>query len=380
MKTILSALASVALVVSVCMVQPARSYGAEEENSYLGSSNKGCGACHSAVRKSWTAHGHSKMLRPVVDGEAPQGVELTLPAGKTWKDISYLVGGFSVYARFIDSKGYVVTGPKAQWSMVGKTLTPFMPDAAPGTVKYDCVKCHVVGWRETGPYTGGVTNALEGIPGVWYENSVGCEACHGPGHLHAGIQDKAAAKKLTGSEGLVVDTSAELCGKCHKRTENNTLRMAAKDLVQSQQQYTELELGRKGKQLKMTCVSCHNPHASSSSEAGFSKKCVDCHPGVTVKLAAMKNRACVDCHMPYADTGAYDSMVKSYHRGDMRSHIFGISVDPAYAIDSGKGTANVGSDGYVRLTVDMVCASCHKAGISHDMSRDTMIEMAKKVH
>lgn len=353
---------------------------AQEENKYVGS--KGCGICHSAERKTCDEHGHSKMLRTVENGQAPKGAEVTPPEGKNWNDLSYLIGGANVYAQFVDAKGYVVTGPKAQWSLEGKTLTPFKTDSEPGTLKYDCITCHVVGWRESGAYEGGVQNSLEGIPGAWFENGVGCEACHGMGQKHVVLKDMANLKKAKGDLKITVDKSLDTCGKCHKRTDDNTLIMAAKDLVESRQQYTEMKLNNKGK-FKFTCIMCHNPHVTSSGASGFVKKCEDCHTGKfakPVKLAAMKGLACTDCHMPFADRGAYDSIVKGYHKGDTRSHIFGISTDPAYTLDSGNGKAALNADGFVRLTVDMVCFSCHKAGKSHDMSRETMLEMAKKVH
>jgi len=353
---------------------------AQGENEYV--STKGCGMCHSAVKKTWDIHGHSKMLRPVLNGQAPQGVEVTPPDGKTWSDLSYLIGGNNIYARFADSKGYVVTGPKAQWSLVGKTLTPFKPDVAPGTLKYDCIKCHVVGWRESGAYEGGVQNNLEGIPGVWFENSVGCEACHGMGHQHVILKDKANIKKNKGDLKITVDKSLDACGTCHKRTDDNSLLLVGKDLIQSRQQYTEFKLNRKGK-FKFTCVMCHDPHVTSADESGFVKKCTDCHTGKfakPVKIAAMENLACTDCHMPYADRGAYDSMTKGYHRGDMRSHLFGITSDPAYVLDNGSGKATVNADGFARLTVDMTCGQCHASGAQHDMTHDAMLAMAKKIH
>jgi len=369
-----------AAFIAAGTIQSAPSVRAQDENEYVGS--KGCGMCHSAVRKTWDVHGHSKMLRPVLNGQVPQGAEVTPPEGKTWADIPYLIGGHNVYARFLDSKGYVVTGPKAQWSLVGKTHTSFKTDSAPGTFKYDCIKCHTVGWRESGAYDGGVANSLEGIPGAWFENGVGCEACHGMGHQHVILKDKANLKKAKGDLKIKVDKSLDGCGTCHKRTDDNSLLLVGKDLVESRQQYTEFKLNRKGK-FKFTCVMCHDTHVTSADEGGFVKKCTDCHTGKfakPVKIAAMENLACIDCHMPFADRGAFDSMEKGYRRGDMRSHVFGITSDPAYVLDGGNGKAAINTDGFVRLTVEMTCGQCHLSGKNHDMTRDTMLAMAKKIH
>jgi hypothetical protein len=369
------------LVFCLSFLMPPRSALAQEENSYTGS--KSCFMCHSPARKLWDEHGHSKMLRPVMNGQAPQDAKVTPPQGKTWKDLSYLIGGYHVYGQFADAKGYVVTGPGAQWSLEGKVLTPYHADMAPGTMKYgDCIKCHVVGYRTTGAYEGGVQNSLEGIPGAWYENGVGCESCHGMGKLHMLLKDKAGVKKAGGDLKIEMKEASAHCGNCHKRNDDNSLNVVAKDLVESRQQYTELMLGRHGK-FKLTCTTCHNPHTSYTNSSGFAKKCLDCHTGKfakPVKLAPMKDFPCETCHMPLADRGAFDTMVKDYHKGDTHSHIFGITLDPAYTLDGGNGKANVDKDGNVRMTVEMVCFSCHKAGKSHDMNRETMLEMAKKVH
>jgi len=351
----------------------------QEKDPYVGS--KGCGMCHAPQKKLWMEHGHSKMLTPI-NGAAPEGVEVTPPEGMEWKDISYLVGGTTYYARFIDMKGYVVTGQKAQWSMVGKTLTPFFPEKAPGTMKYECVKCHTTGWSDMAKYEKGVFNTLEGIPGQWFENSVGCETCHGPGHEHAALKNKKQVKEEKGDLKIIAHKKSEMCGECHKRSQENKILTASDNLIMSRQQYTEMLYNKKAK-FKLTCVSCHEPHAKSSSETGIARKCEDCHKGkfkMEIKLTAMADLSCTDCHMPKAAVGAYDTMVNGYHSGDTISHIFGITVDPAYKLDDGSGNVTINQDGFARLTVDMTCGACHKSGKAHDMTREQMLEMGAKVH
>ena len=106
--------------------------------------------CHKEVKPLWDTHGHSRMLRKA-EGSAPEGVNVTLPEGMTWGDVSYLIGGDLYYARFANSQGYVVTGPGAQWSMRGESLTPFKADIENGTLEYSCVKCHTTGWMNPVP-------------------------------------------------------------------------------------------------------------------------------------------------------------------------------------------------------------------------------------
>lgn len=374
-------LACAMIISSGALYSPVRAIG-HEENTYVGSKN--CGMCHPDEKKSWDTHSHGKMLRSVRNGLPPEGVDVQPPDGTRWSDFSWLVGGNRNYARFIDMKGYVVTGRTAQWSMSGKTLTAFKSGSLPGTLKYNCITCHVVGWKKSGTYDGGVTNELEGIPGVWFENGVGCEACHGMGANHMSLKNKAEAAKAGGDLDISTDKSPEACGTCHKRPVDKSLSVVAKDLVESRQQYTEMSLNKKGK-FKFTCVMCHDPHASVASVGGLVKKCEDCHTGKfakPVKIAAMANAGvtCIDCHMPYADRGAFDTMMLEYHRGDTRSHIFGISTDPSYTLDDGSGRASLTGDGFVRLTVEMTCYSCHKAGKSTAKTREQLLEMTKKIH
>jgi cytochrome c553 len=349
-----------------------------EDNSYVGS--KSCGMCHSDVAKQWNGHTHARALRAVQNGQAPDaGVQA--PEGKGWSDLSWVIGG-EKYARFTDSKGFLVTGPKAQWSAAGKTLTPFMANSAPGTAKFSDIRNYVVGWKESGTYEDGVQNKLEGIPGVWFESGVGCEACHGMGAQHVDLKDKEKVKQAKGDLKIVRDKSMALCGTCHKRNDGNSLSLASKDMVEGRQQFTEMSLNKKGK-FKFTCVMCHDPHVTSASAEGIPRKCESCHTGKfarPVKIAAMQSLACIDCHMPYSDRVAWDAMDKGYHRGDTRSHLFGISANPAYTLDSGGGKAALNSDGFARLTVEMTCYSCHKTGKATDLTREKLLEMMKQVH
>ena len=271
-----------------------------DEHGYV--SSRGCGMCHKDEKAEWAEHGHAFMLRKIDNG-ALDGVDVTPPPGSSWADITYLIGGYKNYARFTDAQGYVMTGEQTNWSLDGKVHTPFKPDIPNGTLEYSCIKCHVVGWKESGVYEDGAENTLAGIPGVWFENSVGCEACHGPGHEHVIMKDKKKIKENDKKADLkIIDTKdADMCGQCHKRTDDNSVIVVAADLTQSRQQFAEWKHSRKAK-FRVRCVDCHNPHASSTSENGFVRACEDCHKGkfaMPVQIAAMQDLACTDCQ--YAD-------------------------------------------------------------------------------
>jgi len=347
-----------------------------EADPYTGS--KRCLLCHRSHRDSFANHGHSQILRPLPDGQKPANVKIELPAGLTWQQITHLVGAKD-YVRFLDQTGYVVTGNDAQWSFFGQRLTPFKKDIPRGKLAYTCIKCHSVGWKESGTYQKGVKNDLPGIPGVWFENSVGCEACHGAGYEHYKLNNKKTLKKEGQDLKIKIDTSISLCGSCHNRNQDLSLNIVAGDLIQSRQQYTELMRSVKGKK-EMTCLSCHDPHHSSSSSAGFVKSCTDCHSEIKMKIESMSNVACIDCHMPFAVRGAYDITIKNYHRGDSRSHLFSINTDPNYALTEMAKKKQTDTDEVTRLTVEMACYSCHQSGEANDIELQKLISTSADIH
>lgn len=219
------------------------------------------------------------------------------------------------------------------------------------------------------------------------EKGIGCESCHGPGqeHVDIGAKDLQKLKKEKGDLkilGRKDNKKSELCMKCHRLTDNDNIELAADLLIKDLQEYSELSRSKKAK-LKMTCVMCHDPHITSENQAGIKRKCLDCHKGKynkDVKIPAMSKLSCEACHMPYAVKNAEDTMVKEYHKGDTRSHIFGISVDPEYKLNDGTNHASLTKEGLARLTVEMTCFACHKTGEAHDMTPEEMLEKAEKIH
>ncbi len=353
-------------------------------DAYTGSAK--CFACHRRDGNValWRDTGHARTLNRVQDATAPEGVNAVPPQGVSWENIGYVIGGAVTYARFIDSRGYVMTGPEANWSIAGATHTPYKPEVPNGTLAAGCVRCHATGWTAAGSYQNGVGNDLPGIPGAWFENGVGCEVCHGPGAGHDAIEDKLAVAEKKGDLKIKVDRSAELCGTCHASTRDTALHLAAPDLIESAQQYTEWKL-EKHAAFKVTCIACHDPHAPAGSEKGMTRKCTDCHTGkfaVEVKIAPMKAAqvACRDCHMPPAARGAWDTMEGKYHRGDQASHLFGITLDPAYTLDDGSGKARLTNEKLARLTVEMTCYRCHQSGRVKTLTREQLLEAGARVH
>ena len=87
-----------------------------------------CKECHTDLHTSYLGTGHAWALNKIVDGKAPQYPESEVPdppAGYTWDDILYVIGGYGWMARFVDKQGMLVTGEisaTTQYNFENRTL------------------------------------------------------------------------------------------------------------------------------------------------------------------------------------------------------------------------------------------------------------------
>ncbi len=272
---------------------------------------------------------------------------LALPPGYSWDDISYVVGGVNRKARYVDRNGYLVTSAKdgsraaTQYNLEDDTWSDFHPGEK--NKKYDCAACHTTGYRPDG-HQGG----LKGIVGRWAEDGIGCEACHGPGGVHA----KNPAQGL-----MKVDRSQEACGKCHQRGGLTPKSLLDAGLVRHHDQINELMAGpHKG----LSCVNCHNPH-QQATRARYN--CINCHRRVADSfMASVHDRAglkCFDCHMPRV---ARSAISRVSYMGDIRSHLFRINVIPEkemFTTIEEKGVKSTFVKGFICL--ECACLGCHSS-------------------
>ncbi|MHC4662630.1 MAG: cytochrome c3 family protein [Planctomycetota bacterium] len=308
--------------------------------AYAGSVS--CNDCHPATYSTWSNSGHAHALNISSGSTAPTYPYSSVPnppSGSMWSDVTYVQGGYAWKANFLDSTGYIMTGPGKQYNLIPSGFVQFTDVAYPPGMAYDdsCAKCHATNWQYS------ATNhqdGLAGIMGTWFEPGVGCEACH---------RDAA---------GLIhLDNSAFACGTCHSRSDAGQIEVIA-GLIADREQYDEL---MNSPMASLTCMDCHNPHKNTVYGGGgirIDQACTSCHPGPkNIAPLAHAGFACVDCHMPPVAMCATSSGSGNYLNGDMRSHIFKIdrTKNPADMLY----TSGPGTYAYGYITVNYACLYCH---------------------
>jgi uncharacterized repeat protein (TIGR01451 family) len=301
---------------------------------YVGSEM--CGACHAGKYNEFRVSGHPWKLRPAEEAMANP---IPLPAGYTWDDISYVIGGYKWKIRYMDNEGYIITSVGGQpgnnqYNMANGRWVNY---EAGNVKKYDCGPCHTTGYLPVGNQ-----NGMPGIVGSWAFDGIQCEACHGPGSAHVASG---------GAKGTItVDTTASQCGQCHVR--GNPERIpAANGFIEHREQFNELLASP---HRNLTCVSCHDPH--KKSELSIRADCASCHAGARQEFAGSSHQqmgvTCNDCHMPKA---ARNAVAVGKFQSDDATHMARITTDPNARMFTEDGRFANG-----RITLDFACLQCHQ--------------------
>ncbi len=286
--------------------------------------------------------------------------KLPLPAGYTWDDIAYVIGGANKKARYIDLQGNIITSAKngteaktqynledGSWSFYHK-----------GEIKpYTCAQCHVTAYNPEGNQ-----DDRPGIAGTWIEDGIGCEACHGPGKDHT---------QTPSTTNISKNSSAKACGKCHQRGGINSLPLAKGGFIRHHEQVNELLAGG---HRNLSCMDCHDPHKRAILT---NKNCNNCHQAAALSykknIHAQNNFTCSACHMPKM---AKSAISVNQHMGDVRSHLFTIDTNPdAKAFSSITKNGKTHSYATGIITVNFSCLGCH---LSRDINWAS--SEARKIH
>ncbi|MFQ5692525.1 MAG: multiheme c-type cytochrome [Nitrospinota bacterium] len=333
-------------------VQPAGARE-EKESRYVGS--EVCATCHRLQHNDFVLSGHPYKLRKARDARA-QG--LPLPEGYTWDDISYVIGGRNWKVRYVDKKGYIITSTGPNRDRPGRNQfdleTGRWVDYHPGekNKKYNCGRCHTTGYSSKGHEDG-----LPGIVGTWAFPGVQCEACHGPGKEHVA---RGGDKRF-----IRMETLKTLCGRCHVRGKPGAI-PARNGFIRHHEQYNELLASP---HRALDCTTCHDPH--KRAKFAIKIECERCHSTSAAEFAGsrmhLRGVQCIDCHMPEATKSA---VAKGKYRGDIRTHLYRINLDPQARMFTKDGRF---ANGF--LTVEFACLACHG-----EKDRAWAIAASKGVH
>ncbi len=338
-------------------------------SDYVGTET--CGQCHEGIYDVFMKSGHPYKLNKVVNGRPPDYPYTEVPdppEGYTWDDVTYVIGGYNWKARFIGKDGFIITGKEGDDSFLGQYnfANPVVGNDASwvkyhaGEKKpYNCGPCHTTGysdWPKDSHQDG-----LPGIIGTWAEPGVQCEACHGPGSLHA--ENPRGVR-------MVVDRDSEQCGGCHYRGAPEAVD-ASGGFIKHHEQYEELF---QSKHITLDCTVCHDPHAGVIQLRKEGKKttrveCANCHFEQAKYQASDAMKAmvdCIECHMPRVTKSAVGNAAK--FTGDIRTHLMAIDPDQA-----GQFTED-GKYALSQLGLDFACRSCHVEGGSASILTDAQLK------
>jgi predicted CXXCH cytochrome family protein len=317
-----------------------------------------CAGCHPDIAKTYTKSGHPWSLTAVKEGASPTypfSQISSLPRGYSLNDISYIIGGYFWKAIFLNSQGYIITdAPSAsgdtaylnQLNLGNPALglnigwASFHPGES--NLSFTCGSCHTTGYSN-----GGNQDNLPGIMGSWAEPGVQCEACHGPGSLHASNPKGVR---------MLIERDAGLCRQCHEYVRPADLKVQ-NGFVQHADQYGDLS---QSKHLVLDCLTCHDPHsgvvqARLAGQPSTNLLCSDCHwqeaQFQNNPLHVANNISCTDCHMPrMIQSGAANA---TNFTGDMRTHV--MAIDP-------RKISQFNADGSLatgQISLDYACRHCH---------------------
>lgn len=212
-----------AALISLIAAHP--TFAQDEDAEYVGEGE--CGSCHRDLSRSHTESRHSLTLQDAsrtpeaaladfAAGEEVRTVQFPgedAPRAFTLEDVAFTIGSGRYVQRYLyeaDRDEYRVF--PAEWNVAAQAWQPFALAESWEDPAYDwntnCAGCHTTG--------------LNAERGRWEDNGVQCEACHGPGSVHAEEADDAGSSPSDRDlekirEAIVSNPDAQICGQCHGR-------------------------------------------------------------------------------------------------------------------------------------------------------------------
>ena len=314
-----------------------------------------CAHCHRAIYDSYEKTPMAKASGPAVAGLIPgefthtkSGVHyrLFVRDGQAWLDydrphappgrylngelpLDYFVGsGTRGRTYLFEQQGFWFETPvnwygkQRVWDMAPNYLDAReMPTTLP--VDPNCLHCHASGVQESLP---GSRNHFANGP--FLHGGVGCSACHGDAQAH--LTSRGRAPVLNPAR-LAPARRDSVCLQCHLEGETAVYKQGRSlstykpgDVLFDDVAYFvhQGEIGPTGRATsqweallqsacrrasgdRLTCTTCHDPHASLSSATVseraqyYRAKCLSCHTGAKFSASHHPEQPdCASCHMP----------------------------------------------------------------------------------
>lgn len=224
---LLCALGCFALAILAFRVDHVDAQDDAQTADYIGSGD--CRDCHRNLARDHTNTPHANALqegdkKDAILGDFSQGEDIRMvqfpgedaPRPFTKDDIAYVVGAGRYIQRYLYEVGrreWAVL--PAEWNVTTGTWQPYkLADVWPAP-EYDfvqnCAGCHTTG--------------LNIERSRWEDEGVWCEACHGPGSIHAELADDAGShpsdkERAEIHAAIVLSPDAQVCGQCHSQGSN----------------------------------------------------------------------------------------------------------------------------------------------------------------
>jgi len=239
--------------------------------------------------------------------------------------------------------------PISYWKSLDSWIISPGPSYTEGQANFDravgprCFECHAT-WIDATPDLR-VVNRYDSAGAIL---GITCERCHAGGREH--VKRERATFRLASGPAIVNparltrERQMDACAQCHGGLGNPILPaftyVAGYRLTDFMSlappppgatvdvhgnQVALLQRSRCYQQSQMTCVTCHDVHATQRDTKQLSGRCLTCHQEQSCKLFPVQGHAlagrCVDCHMPVQSSNLIVSALEGQAKqAQVRSH------------------------------------------------------------